>query len=303
MLPDERPLRIECPAKVNLSLAILGKREDGFHSLHSVVAQVGLADSLELQWRADGSPEGDTVQVEGAQLPPDNTVATALRLFREASGFDRGSFRASLVKHIPSGAGLGGGSSDGVGALRALRQLFGPAVASVNWEELAGRIGSDCPLFLRDGPVVMEGRGEIIRPLESGLAKRFRGRELILFKPRFSINTAEAYRRLAAGGYYGPRGGHLVEAVRERMRSWHEGEAALPPAWNDFEHLVGDWMPSLAVVLHRLREVHGLDARMSGSGSACFVFPNEQGFDRNAVEKELREAFGTGYWIQQTTLN
>ncbi|MEX0325967.1 MAG: 4-(cytidine 5'-diphospho)-2-C-methyl-D-erythritol kinase [Puniceicoccaceae bacterium] len=302
MLLDNASVRINCPAKVNLSLAILGKQDDGFHSLHSVVAQVGLADSLELQWLADGEPNADTLLVEGAELPPENTVSTALRLFREASGLDHGSFRARLVKNIPSGAGLGGGSSDGVGVFRALQQLFGDAVAVIDWEALSARIGSDCPLFLRDEPVIMEGRGEQIRPLPEELAARFRGRPLILFKPRFSINTGEAYRRLAAGGYYGDQKASLM-GVEERMRAWEAGVDALPPAWNDFERLVEDWMPSLAVLLHRLQTVHGLDARMSGSGSACFVFPNGQAFDTNALTEELAAAFGEYFWIQETTIN
>ncbi|MEX0332520.1 MAG: 4-(cytidine 5'-diphospho)-2-C-methyl-D-erythritol kinase [Puniceicoccaceae bacterium] len=316
MVPDNAPVRINCPAKVNLSLAILGKRDDGFHSLHSVVTQVGLADSLELQWDADGTPIEDTLLIEGAELPTeDNTVSTALRHFREESGFDQGAFRARLVKKIPSGAGLGGGSSDGVGVFRALRQLFGDAVAEIDWEALAGRIGSDCPLFLRDEPVVMEGRGEAIRSLPDDLAARFRGRPLLLFKPRFSINTGEAYRRLAAGGYYGESRGINLLAIRdeamksrrarveEQMRAWETGTDPLPPRWNDFERLVEDWMPSLAVVLSRLRVLHGLDARLSGSGSACFVFPNDQPFDTNAVQKELVEAFGEHFWMQETTIN
>lgn len=299
MRPDEHPVQIQCPAKVNLSLAILGRRDDGFHELHSVVAQVGLADSLDLQWMRDGSPAEDSVVIAGAELPPDdNTVAGALWIFREASGFNKGAFRARLEKRIPSGAGLGGGSSDAVGVFRGLQQIFGETVADLDWAALAARIGSDCPLFLHPEPVIMEGRGERIQPLPRALANRFRGQPLLLFKPRFPIPTAEAYRRLAAGGYYGTRA-----ALEERMGAWETGPDALPPRWNDFERLVEDWLPSLAVVLQRLRRRQGLEARLSGSGSACFVFSNGRPFDRNAVEKELSAAFGPCYWIEETVIN
>jgi 4-diphosphocytidyl-2-C-methyl-D-erythritol kinase len=297
MPPDARTVHRLCPAKLNLSLAILGKQADGFHALHSVVAQVGLADELEMTWSPHGYPAEDSVQVDGADLPcSDNTVATAIRLFREAAGVSDGSFTARLEKRIPAGAGLGGGSSDGVGALRALKALLGRS--DLDLQGMAAAIGSDCPLFLEDDPVVMEGRGERIRPLPEKVGQRFRGKPVVLFKPYFPINTAEAYRRLALYGFY-----QEEAAIPGQMETWMAGEEPLPPRNNDFERLVELWIPGLAVVLTRLREVHGLDARMSGSGSACFVFPNGQPFARNLVAGEIQRAFGGQYWIEETVFN
>jgi 4-diphosphocytidyl-2-C-methyl-D-erythritol kinase len=222
----------------------------------------------------------------------------AIRLFREASGLSTGGITARLSKAIPPGAGLGGGSSDAVSALKALRQLFGLQDLNIDWIGLAGTIGSDCPLFFSDRPVIMEGRGEQIRPLDNALAARFRGKPVILFKPRFSINTGEAYRRLAAEPFYQP-----AAAAQADMAAWEKGTEPLPPRNNDFERLVEDWIPSLGVVLARLRIHHGLEARMSGSGSACFIFPNQASFARKVIEDELTQAFGEDYWFEETAFD
>jgi 4-diphosphocytidyl-2C-methyl-D-erythritol kinase len=141
----------------------------------------------------------------------------------------------------------------------------------------------------------MEGRGERIKELETPLRKGLKGREVLLFKPRFSINTAEAYRRLAQGGYY--QDAALVESL---LVDWRETRAMLPAPCKDFDRLTEDGLPSLAVVLNRLRQ-HGLDARMSGSGSACFVM-NEQPGTESLLREELVKAWGPYYWLVPATL-
>lgn len=288
-----------CPAKVNLSLAITGKRMDGFHELHSVVAQTTFGDTLRLEWQQAGTAEADSVIVDGVNLPQgDNTVAHALRLFREASEFRMGAFTARLQKRIPVGAGLGGGSSDAVATLKALQDMFGEQAYGIDWETLATMIGSDCRLFMEEGPVIMEGRGDKVSPLPPGLASRIRGRPLVLFKPDFSISTMEAYRRLAKGRHYSE-----PARVKALMQDWSAGNHALPDRCNDFERLLDEWIPSLALVLDRLRRLHGLDARLSGSGSACFVFPSDGASVIPVVKKELESAWGQFFWLQQTELH
>ncbi len=167
MAPVDQPVTLTCPAKVNLSLAILGPREDGFHALHSVVAQTSFGDELTLEWNPAGPVDKDVVVVQDALLPEaDNSVRRAIQAYRRAAGFTAGAYTATLIKRIPVGAGLGGGSSDAVATLKALRQLHGPEFPDVDWSTLAANLGSDCPLFLNDNPVVMEGRGEQLTPLE-----------------------------------------------------------------------------------------------------------------------------------------
>lgn len=295
---DDRLVELTCPAKINLTLAILGRQADGFHALHSIVAQTCFGDRLQMSWQASGNPAADFVSIRGSDLPAtDNSVATAIRLFRESSGFGAGTFAAVLEKRIPAGAGLGGGSSDAVAALKGIRQLLGEAAPEIDWHGLSSRIGSDCPLFLQEVPVVMEGRGERLSPLPEELAGRLQGQPVVLFKPDFPINTAEAYRRLAASRTYSTR-----QAAEQALADWQAGNDPAPPAGNDFERLVEDWMPTIAVVLQRLRDLHGLDARMSGSGSACFAFHNGEESVIEEIKKELVAAWGGRYWLVQTSL-
>ena len=218
-----------CPAKINLSLSILGQRKDGFHDLHSVVVQTQFGDRLRLAWDPNGGQASSlSLSAEDGQAGSlssgDNTVLQAIELFREASGIRAGSIQVHLEKRIPIGAGLGGGSSDAVGTLRALQEVFPGTLESMDWEALAAKIGSDCPLFLNEDPVIMEGRGEEITRVEGTLADRLRNIPVILFKPGFSTHTSEAYQRLANAHLYSDR-----ESVRDGMRAWQAG--VLEDAW------------------------------------------------------------------------
>lgn len=298
MVPGIPSPIVSCPAKINLTLAILGRREDGFHDLHSVAAQTDFGDELRLEWLPDAPAGTDGAVVAGAVIPEGgNSVLAAIRRFREATGLGAGRLVANLTKRIPIGAGLGGGSSDAVATLKGLAALFPDQAARVDLAALASRIGSDCPLFLADGSVLMQGRGEHIHPLPQALAQRLSGQPVLLFKPGFSINTAEAYRRLAGMGLYSGRN----EAGR-LLSEWEGSTELLPPVMNDFERLLGHWMPTLPVVLERLRERHGLDARLSGSGSACFAFPRGDSSARSKVSEEMERAWGEGCWIEEVRL-
>ena len=295
MVPSGQKLRLISPAKINLSLAVLGKQADGFHALHSVVTQTVFGDELEFEWIPEASGP-DRVVVPGLILPErDNTIWQALALFRQASGMESGQFTVRMEKRIPVGAGLGGGSSNAVTVLRALRQVFGRHMPGVDWHVIAARIGSDCPLFLADKPVIMEGRGERISILYDDLCSRIQGQPVILFKPGFSINTAEAYARLARARLY-----QTNQEAAALMDQWRDQGERLPPACNDFERLLEEWMPSLAVVLKRLRNKHGLDARLSGSGSACFLFPSGEVSAIKILQQELADAWGSSFWIEET---
>lgn len=298
MLPSRNQVELTCPAKINLSLAVLGKRADGFHDLHSVVAQTAFGDDLSVEWNPDDCGE-DSVTIKGADLEgKGSTVWCALEVFRRETNLQNGAFTINLTKRIPIGAGLGGGSSNATGLFRALQGLFPDISQELDWNAMAEQVGSDCPLFLHPHPVVMEGRGERIQLLEENLASRIASQPVILFKPAFSTPTGEAYQRLASGGFYRAMG----DAEKD-MRAWTGSSEMLPPRWNDFERLVEHWLPSLAVVLERLRTVHGLDARMSGSGSACFVFAKDSTFAMKKVQEELATAWGRAFWIVKTVIN
>lgn len=285
------------PAKINLSLAITGRRADGFHELVSVVAPLAWGDTLEAEPAAEFA-----LACDDPAVPTDasNLVLKAAAAFRGATGWGGGA-RFVLKKRIPMGAGLGGGSSNAAAALRALDRLAGTNLPRERLAAIAAEVGSDCALFLHDGPVVMRGRGERVEPLPAGAAARLRSRQVWVFKPAFGIATAWAYRRMAerAG-----EGGAVYLAAAEaerRLAGWLAAAAA--PAeellGNNMEAVAFEKFPALPVLLERLRERFGLAARMSGSGSACFALAAPGGDDA-AVAGEIRRSWGESALVVRT---
>lgn len=284
--PERATLRLRTPAKLNLFLAITGRRADGFHDLLSVALPIDLADVLEVTWRPGTAADTLTCGDPAAPSGPDNLVHRALQALRARVALP-GHFRLRLRKRIPVGAGLGGGSSNAAGMLLAARQLFPALVDAALIAELAATIGADCSLFLQRAPVLMEGRGERCQPLPPALRKRLGDLRLYWFRPEFAVATAEAYRRLAALRLYTP-----PAQARALLADWLAGAdpRPLPPAHNDFARLASHWLPSLHLVLAELNRLPGVDARLSGSGSACFaLLPAAQ---VRAARRILRQAWG-----------
>jgi 4-diphosphocytidyl-2-C-methyl-D-erythritol kinase len=295
MLPPSFTREHPCPAKVNLQLAVTGRRADGFHNLVSVVAPIELSDQLLVSW--DPSASVDQIEFAGMQLEgTDSTVGKALQLFRRQIGLSGGGFQISITKHIPSGGGLGGGSSDAVGLLQVLTERFG-VQDDYDWPALSLHIGSDCPLFWPQMPVLMSGRGECIEPLPKVLWKRFCGHRLILFKPGFGISTPEAFARLATHGLYDP------EVTREAvLETWEASGARLPPGRSTFERLMAIWMPTFPLVLREVSALMGEEARLSGSGSTCFVIAPEEEAINFRLRAVLKAVWGHPYSMMETRL-
>ncbi len=264
---------VSAPAKLNLFLAITGRRPDGFHDLVSVAAQLNFGDTLCVEPAAEF-----TLTCDQPEVPCDesNLVLKAARAFAKATEWGGGA-RFFLEKRIPMGAGLGGGSSDAVAALRALNRLAGPAhaLSPAALQEVAAQLGSDCPLFLHDGPMVMRGRGERIAALPEAAAVRVRGRRVLVFKPGFGIATPWAYAQLAAGApaSYLP----AVEA-EARLAAWLEDFTAPLEAllFNNMEPPAFSKFLALPVLATELRGRFGVESRMSGSGSACFALLDDK---------------------------
>lgn len=290
---------VASPAKINLSLAITGRRADGFHELISLVAPVVFGEALHAELAPAGE-ETTTLSCETPGVPLDGTnlVLRAAGTFAAATGWRR-AVRFSLVKRIPIGAGLGGGSSNAVAALRAMEMLSGHRLSEAERLALAAGMGSDCPLFLHDGPLVMRGRGEHLAPLTEAAAARLRGRRVLIFKPAFGVATAWAFQALAAR----PEWYASAAETEEKLANWTANDAAtveqLPG--NTLERPVFAKWPALPVMLAWLRERHGLAARMSGSGSACFAWLAE-GADTAAIEATIREGWGADAFVQVTEL-
>jgi len=289
------------PAKINLFLAITGRRADGYHDLVSVATPLVFGDQLVAEvGGGEPDPGGQfSLACDDPEVPCDETnlILKAARLFAAAAGWKRAvAFR--LTKRIPMGAGLGGGSSNGAAALLALNRLSGAGVPRDALMALAAQVGSDCPLFLPGGPVMMRGRGERVEPLPVAAARRLRGRQVLLFKPTLSIRTAWVYERVAAAA-----GGYEAAAEAERrLAAWLAGEA--DPAQllhNNLEPVVFRKFLALPALLERLRTRFGLAAGMSGSGSACFALLPD-GAPLAEIFAAIREAWGPLSFVESTAI-
>ena len=260
-----KPVTIFAPAKLNLFLAVTGRRADGFHELVSVAAPVDFGDHLRAEPAARFSLECDDPAVPCDET---NLVLKAAKAFAAATGW-RGGARFSLEKRIPMGAGLGGGRSDAVAALRALNALADQPLPAKALAKVAAELGSDCALFLHDGPVVMRGRGEQVELPPTTAAARLHGRRVLIFKPDFAVATAWAYAQMVASpGSYLPAG-----EAEARLAAWlgDERVTAEKLLFNNMEPVAFAKFLALPVLLDELRAKFGLVPRMSGSGSACFA--------------------------------
>ncbi len=292
MLTNEAKITVPAPAKLNLFLAITGRRSDGFHDLVSVVTQVEFGDTLQIELKPEGA-EGPrfALSCDDATVPLDgsNLILKAAEAFGSAAK-ERwsGGAKFFLTKRVPMGAGLGGGSSDAAATLRGLNALTGTPLTPEQLLEIATGLGSDCPLFLQSGPVVMRGRGEKVEALSAEATARLRGRRVVIFKPAFGISTPWAYGRMVARDRElrespGKRRG--IPAANEdpriylppteaeaRLAEWLGGKApAEALLYNNMERVAFEKFLALPVMLERLERKFGLTGRMSGSGSACFA--------------------------------
>lgn len=292
------PTEINAPAKLNLFLAVTGRRADGFHDLLSLAVTLDFGDTLRVEPAAKMELACDDPAVPADES---NLVLRAARAFTAASGW-QGAARFTLTKRIPAGAGLGGGSSDAAAALIALNRIAGPgrALGADRLAEVAAAVGSDCPLFLAGGPVVMRGRGERLEPIPAGAAARLGGRRVLVFKPGFSIATPWAYARLAAGA----PGSYLPAAEAEaRLAAWIGDSRAkaegLP--FNSLEAPAFRKFPALPLLLEQLRSDFGVSAGMSGSGSACFALLPEAA-DAGAVAARVRREWGASAFVREARI-
>ncbi len=255
------------PAKVNLHLSITGRRADGYHEIVSVAARLSFGDSLRVSGLDEG---GDRLECDDPALGtgPDNLVLRALSEFRKRAPLP--PLHVALRKRIPAGAGLGGGSSDAAAALRAAQRFSERPLEPDELHAAAAEVGSDCPMFLYDRPVVLRGRGERVETLPEGVAGTLRGRRVWLVSPGVPIATADAYAMVANERRY-----DSAAVADAALSKWFKApEAGLEEfCYNRFTPTIYGkyrYYGALAGVLERA----GLPRCMlSGSGSALFVLP------------------------------
>lgn len=276
------------PCKINLMLAILGVRPDGFHELISIVAPTKFGDTLKAQI-SDKPADSLACNMEGIPLDSSNLVIKAAKLFREATGRSE-HFDFDLQKRVPAGAGLGGGSSNGAAALLAVNELCGNPLPTKKLSEIAAQMGSDCPLFLTNTPVVMRGRGERVFALRGEAREYIERLKLVIFKPDFSINTGWAYSQMKAN----PQDYMSENAAESALSEWLENPSISGlPLINNMQIEAFKKFPALQIVLDEIRTRFRVPAMMSGSGSACFAIVNNLEDDEIAeLEKLVKNLLG-----------
>src|SRR6266536_5468674 len=182
-------MQVFAPAKINLSLKILGRQVNGFHDLDTLIAPISLYDEIRMDKGRAG--KGIEFRCDDPSVPPgnDNLVVRAARAFFETTEIEP-AVSIELKKKIPHGAGLGGGSSDAASVLLALNELFETKLPREALAKMAEAIGSDVPFFIFQSAAMCKGRGEVVTPLK--LQERL---SILLFKPEFAVPTAWAYSR------------------------------------------------------------------------------------------------------------
>jgi len=245
-------------AKINLTLSVLGKREDGYHALSSVMQTISLSDTLRIEIASD---DRITCAVDVPSLRNDDNLAVrAARLLRDEGYMTHGA-ALELRKEIPAQGGLGGGSSDAAAVLIALNQLYTLRLSQTRLEELAARLGSDVPFFIHGGAALIEGRGELVTPLPD-----CEPLWLLVAHPPVSISTAAVFRSVTPAEYGDT---HDTDIVVKAIR----GGSPLPleRLSNTLESLVMRTWPEVAATRNGLSRAGAPIVRMTGSGPTLFA--------------------------------
>ena len=244
-------------AKINLGLNIVEKRLDGYHNLETIFYPINLQDALEVTRRENNDKEY-TLHISGSPLegePEDNLVVQAYKLLKkDYPGLLPVDIH--MYKHIPAGAGLGGGSSDAACMIKPLNDKFSLGPSTERMEEYAVKLGGDCAFFIRKKTVFATGIGNLFEPVELSL----KGYHIILIKPDIFVSTRDAFAEIKPVR----PAVSLKEIVKQPMETWKNSMK------NDFEDSVFKKFPEIAAIKDELYDLGAVYAAMSGSGSSVY---------------------------------
>ncbi len=249
---------VPAPAKLNLFLHVVGRRSDGYHLLQSLFVLIDWADALHFEWRGDGALARHDL---GPALPADDLCLRAARALQTASATAQGA-DISILKRVPSGAGMGGGSSDAASTLLALNRLWGLHWPRARLAEIGLALGADVPFFLGGHNAFVEGIGERLTPLALPPAR------YAVVKPPAAVATQDIFRHPALV--------RDTEAVILTGLLDEAGRTGAPAGWtqgfgnNDLQPPAEDRCPEVAQAARWLQARYG-NSRMTGSGSAVFA--------------------------------
>ena len=283
------------PAKINLMLSVHAQRADGFHELSSIIAALDFGDSLEVNF----SENSDSLVCDDPLIPVDqrNLILQAAELLRASLGHGK-YFSFKLLKNIPVGAGLGGGSSNAVAAVRGMLILLDIRLADSKIQEIVSKIGSDCSFFVNPAPSLMTGRGEVIEQLDSSLTDRIKGRALIVFKPEYSISTQEAYSFLVEDSFESE-----TEALKRLKYADDDADFCNSVLYNSFLKTTRSKYLALGILLDLLNS-KGFPSLMSGSGSACFslLSPGNDAKESHCIREIIMNSLGENVFLKPSLI-
>ena len=256
-------------AKINLGLNIVERRPDGYHNIETVFFPIPLTDVLEIVPAAAGGETTLTCYGNPVDCPPEkNLVMRAYRMMQER--YDLPPVAIHLYKHIPDGAGLGGGSSDAAHALMMLNKMYDLQLSDDELAAMAVTLGADCAFFIYNRPMLAMGIGDVMSPVEVDL----KGKTLLLVKPPVGVDTRTAYSRVVPA----PATLNLAHTIAQPVEGW-DGLLV-----NDFEPSVFAVLPQLWLIKARLLDAGAQYAAMSGSGSTIFGIFNSDKLAEEAAD-------------------
>jgi 4-diphosphocytidyl-2-C-methyl-D-erythritol kinase len=276
--PGERQIVIDAPAKLNLGLEVIGRRDDGFHEIATVFTAIDLYDRVTLLLADDLELSCDDETLAGT----DNLALRALALLREETHYSRGA-SIQLHKRIPAAAGLGGASSDAAAALLGGRELWHLDLSDAELHDLADRLGSDIPFFLRRGCAIGRGRGDRLEPLPLPADLWF---VIVVPDAQIPAKTASLYARLSPEDF---SDGSRVAAQAARVRS---GQAPDPTLLgNAFARPLYAIVPELAALPSIMRDAGAESVAISGAGPAHYAVLTDS-TQAEQIATRLRERLG-----------
>lgn len=270
------------PAKINLFLRVVGRRDDGFHDIESLFAYLDLYDQMSFEFT-----NSFELLIEGQFAPMlkgrSKLLLDIFLFFKEKFNL-KNSFRISLIKNIPVGGGLGGGSSNAASLIKAINHMFELELSKEELQKISLEFGSDIPFFFEDHACFVGGRGEKLKPLNLSQSEI----DCIIVNPFIESSTANIFKRFSNLGKFSSK---LLS--NPNLQDSFELK-------NDLETMAVAAIPAISLILQEMKNLGAKYAKMSGSGSTCFaIFDNQRSLDESIIS--LRRIFPS-FFIQQSKI-
>ncbi|HKK62952.1 MAG TPA: 4-(cytidine 5'-diphospho)-2-C-methyl-D-erythritol kinase [Bacteroidales bacterium] len=267
------------PAKINIGLHVLKKRDDGFHDISTFMLPIPFYDIIEITENPSESFSLSTTGIDIQVSRNENLVTKSYKIFPWKNKSH--NIHIHLHKQIPPGSGLGGGSSNAATILKALNAFSESKMNDENLKSLASSLGSDCSLFIKNKPCIAKGKGEILTPLDLKLERYF----LVLLNPGINVSTADAYRSVIPVSERTP----LEQLLRQPIEKW-KGVIK-----NDFETGIFNTFPEIKALKEALYKSGAIYASMSGSGSSVYgIFKNKPSLSKKLKSNLIWEGVISG---------